>query len=128
MKKSELSYKMKKLLEPCKHWTDLYKKQFMPVVEYATGLEKQLKACEQELRQIRQVSLLDPPADKYQGRSSTLPEQEKTEYNIEHHAFLIVSQGNLNSVAGRTFMQRRNLSEQDVKTMARSYEKKLKKD
>lgn len=126
----KLSVKTRKILDSLgyKFWSKTQKDKFGPVLSRIEQLENDLKACEQQLRELRQVSLLDPPVDKYQGRSSTLPEPEKTEYDIEHHAYLIVSQGNLDTTTGKRFMERRNLTEDQVKSMALAYEKKVKKD
>lgn len=57
MKKSDLSYKIKKLLEPCKYWAPEQKKAFMPLVEYTSKLEGTIKRLEDELRAIERPTL-----------------------------------------------------------------------
>ena len=128
MKKEELSYKIKKLLEPCKYWGKEHKTAFLPVVEYASGLEVKVRKLEQELREIRQKMLLEPEVDRFNGRSSTLPDEEKVEYSLDKHCYTLVSSGHLESEASLRLMKYRRMTEEDVKTRALIYEKSLKID
>ena len=57
MKKSDLSYAIKKLLEPFKYWAPEQKKAFMPVIEYATKLEQRVKGLEERLRYFNEPKL-----------------------------------------------------------------------
>lgn len=126
--KKTYSVKVKKMFEPYKFWEEAKKKEMKPLIDFCQSQHDRIKELEDRVRQLEQPSILEPPVDKYEGRSSTLKEQEKVEYRVEAHAYSLVSGGKIEGIAAKKFMERRGLSKEDVKTMAYAYEKKLKKN
>ncbi len=95
MKKTDLSFKMKKLLEPCKHWEEGHKRAFMPVVEYAHKLEKQVKELEASLKRFQAPPLpsIFPEGSTVSRSLMTPPEPPAVVLTRDERVHLAIQRG-----------------------------------
>ena len=125
--KTELSYKVKKLLEPLghKHWTEAQQKKITPLLDHVTRIERTVKALDEELRHLRQVSLLDPPEDKYGGRASTLQDEERVSMDLDRFCYDAVEELRLESQDFQRFMKFRGWTLKEVMLRHGKYQESL---
>lgn len=106
----KLPTKIKKLLDPCRHFEDNQKKQMKGIVEYAVFAFHEIKRLEERIRRLEQPNFLDPPEDPYKGRTSTFEPLPMVEYSIEKHCAFILKKHGLEHKFTQEFMSRRQLT------------------
>jgi len=109
----QISFKIKKILEPLKYWAPDQKKQFMPLVEYAQKLELKVKMLEDIVRrhQAPQLGTSFPEGEHMSRSFLTADSPQETVLSRDERIWQGIKKGEQDSEAFKRLLKWSTLTE-----------------